>query len=139
MATSNKKTPSTATETAVPAKKAAAKKVVAATPKKAATAPAKKAAAVAPKKPAASAAKAKESAPAKKVSVPKTEKPASKAAAKKSVAPVGAPKSTVTPEERYHMIQTAAYYRAEQRGFAGGYEMEDWIAGEAQIDAKLNA
>jgi len=47
--------------------------------------------------------------------------------------------SAVTPEERCHMIATAAYFRAEQRGFAGGYEMADWIAAEAQIDAKLTA
>ena len=48
-------------------------------------------------------------------------------------------KNTVSPEERYCMIATAAYFRAEQRGFIGGYEMEDWISGEAEIDAKLNA
>lgn len=48
-------------------------------------------------------------------------------------------KNTVTPEDRYRMIATAAYFCAEQRGFAGGCEMEDWISGEAQIDAMLNA
>lgn len=37
------------------------------------------------------------------------------------------------------MIATATYFRAEQRGFAGGYEMEDWISGEAEIDTRLNA
>lgn len=51
----------------------------------------------------------------------------------------GIKKNAVTPEERYHMIATAAYFRAEQRGFEGGYEMEDWISGEAEIDARLNA
>ena len=49
-----------------------------------------------------------------------------------------AKKNTVTPEERYQMIATAAYFLAEQRGFTGGYEREDWISGEAQIDAKFN-
>jgi hypothetical protein len=67
---------------------------------------------------------------------PAASKPATtaKSAPQKSVK-----KNTATPEERYCMIATAAYFRAEHRGFVGGYEMEDWIAGEAQIDAKLGA
>lgn len=47
-------------------------------------------------------------------------------------------KNAVTPEERCHMIATAAYFRAEQRGFIDGHEMEDWICSELEIDAKLN-
>jgi Protein of unknown function (DUF2934) len=75
----------------------------------------------------------------------------SKAAAKKTATPAktstpkavknspqkAAKKSGVTPEDRYRMIATAAYFLAERRGFAGGYEMGDWIAAEAEIDAKL--
>lgn len=77
---------------------------------------------------------------AKKVSSPITETSASKPAATAKSAPQkSVKKSTVIPEERYRMIATAAYFRAKQRGFASGYEMEDWIAGEAQIDAKLSA
>jgi hypothetical protein len=49
-----------------------------------------------------------------------------------------AKKKSASPEERYHMICTAAYFIAEKRGFEGGYEMNDWIAAEAQIDATLN-
>jgi len=30
-------------------------------------------------------------------------------------------------------VAEAAYFIAEQRGFAAGYEMEDWLAAEAQI------
>jgi hypothetical protein len=30
-------------------------------------------------------------------------------------------------------IREAAYYRAQQRGFSPGYEIEDWLAAEAQI------
>lgn len=45
--------------------------------------------------------------------------------------------TTVSPEHRYHMIATAAYFLAERRGFAGGYEMQDWISAEAEIDAQL--
>ena len=44
--------------------------------------------------------------------------------------PVGA-------EERERIIAMAAYYRAERRGFAPGYEMEDWCEAEAEIDRQL--
>ena len=35
------------------------------------------------------------------------------------------------------MIESAAYYRAQSRGFSPGYEMEDWLAGEKEIEAML--
>ena len=31
------------------------------------------------------------------------------------------------------MIAEAAYYRAERRGFAPGYELEDWLQSEAEL------
>jgi hypothetical protein len=116
---SSKKTPAKA-ESATAAKKPAVKNPAA----KKATAPAAK-----PK------AAAKKPAPAadKKASAPKA------AAAAKSAPKKPAKKSAVTPEDRYRMIATAAYFLAERRGFAGGYEMGDWIAAEAEIDAKLKA
>ena len=40
-------------------------------------------------------------------------------------------------EDRQHMISTAAYYRAERRGFNGGDEVQDWLEAEAEIDAIL--
>jgi hypothetical protein len=40
-------------------------------------------------------------------------------------------------EERRHWILEAAYYRAERRGFTPGYELEDWLAAEAEIDGSL--
>ena len=40
-------------------------------------------------------------------------------------------------EDRQHMISTAAYYRAERRGFNGGDEVQDWLEAEAEIDATL--
>lgn len=48
---------------------------------------------------------------------------------------------SVSPEQRYTMIATAAYYLAERRGFEGGSEMDvqDWIAAEAQINAQLTS
>jgi DUF2934 family protein len=43
----------------------------------------------------------------------------------------------VSPQERQRMIEEAAYYRAQQRGFAPGNEVEDWIAAETEIDGLL--
>lgn len=40
-------------------------------------------------------------------------------------------------EKRAALIAEAAYYRAEKRGFAPGYEQEDWLAAEAEVDARL--
>lgn len=47
--------------------------------------------------------------------------------------------SPVTPEERYRMIQEAAYFRAETCGFVGGDVAEDWLQAEAEIDRMLKA
>ena len=39
----------------------------------------------------------------------------------------------LTPDELRQMIATAAYRRAEERGFEPGHELEDWLAAEAEI------
>ena len=41
-----------------------------------------------------------------------------------------------SPEERYRMVETAAYFIAEQHGFQGRSD-EHWVAAERQIAAKL--
>lgn len=46
---------------------------------------------------------------------------------------------TVSEDARRAMIAQAAYLRAEQRGFAPGGEIEDWMAAEAEVDALLRA
>lgn len=38
---------------------------------------------------------------------------------------------------RRHMIEEAAYYRAEKRGFRAGYELQDWLEAEVEIDMTL--
>jgi hypothetical protein len=43
----------------------------------------------------------------------------------------------VDAELRHEMIARAAYYIAEQRGFAPGHEFADWCAAEAAVDASL--
>lgn len=39
--------------------------------------------------------------------------------------------------DRILMVAEAAYYRAEQRGFAAGSEFEDWLAAEEEIARHL--
>jgi hypothetical protein len=43
----------------------------------------------------------------------------------------------VSAEDRECMIAEAAYYRAEQRGFAGGEDDQrlDWLTAECEVDA----
>jgi hypothetical protein len=59
----------------------------------------------------------------------------------KRLLPVSAmPPATAPGErERQSRIAEAAYYRAEKRGFAPGWEMEDWLAAEKEIDALTRA
>ena len=48
------------------------------------------------------------------------------------------PKRTdlLTDRQRYEAIALAAYYLSEQRGFAPGHEVEDWLKAETQIAAE---
>jgi hypothetical protein len=41
------------------------------------------------------------------------------------------------PDERRAMIAEAAYYRAERRGFERGYELDDWLQAERDIERAL--
>ena len=43
------------------------------------------------------------------------------------------------PDWHRQMIQEAAYFRAQARGFIGGDPVEDWLAAEAEIDALESA
>ena len=47
-----------------------------------------------------------------------------------------APEVERAPEaERSGWVAVAAYYHAERRGFAPGYELDDWLAAEAELVA----
>ena len=144
MATASKKTASAIkTVTGTVAKKPAANKVITEVKTtKTAVAAAKKTVAKTPvaktltvqataKKTTTPIATVKQAASPKTATVEPKAPSAKKPAAKKTTAPA-------SPQQRYHMISTAAYYLAERRGFAGGYEMQDWISAELGIDAKLN-
>jgi len=79
-----------------------------------------------------------------------TESPAKKTTAAKKAAPkekTSKPASTrkktakpaiITSEDRYKMIEVAAYYIAEKSGF-GHNHMDYWLQAEQEVDAKLNA
>jgi hypothetical protein len=41
------------------------------------------------------------------------------------------------PDLRHRMISEAAYYLYSQRGYAEGYDFDDWLTAEAQIDDLL--
>ena len=43
----------------------------------------------------------------------------------------------VTPEQRYHYVEVAAYYIAEKRGFDARFTEEDWAQAELEIDRLL--
>ena len=112
-------------------KKAAKKK----TAKKAPVA--KKTAAAASKKAAGKKTAKKKAAPKKTVAKKAVTK---KAVSKKvAAAPRAAakPRNPVSAAERYKMIQEAAYYKAERRGFEPGWEAQDWAESEREIDALL--
>jgi len=46
---------------------------------------------------------------------------------------------TVGGDTRRGMIAEAAYLRAEQRGFSGEMQLDDWLRAEQEIDARLSA
>lgn len=41
------------------------------------------------------------------------------------------------PEVRYRMISEAAYHRYLDRGCADGYDVDDWLAAEADVEREL--
>jgi len=49
------------------------------------------------------------------------------------------PSINITSEERWKMIATAAYHKAERRGFAPGSESQDWAEAEQEIDELLKS
>ena len=48
----------------------------------------------------------------------------------------GTPMS-ISPQDRRQMVSEGAYYRAEQRGFCGECQLEDWLAAEAEINTRF--
>lgn len=62
---------------------------------------------------------------------------AGKKKAKAKTAPAK-PKKAKSAVPTASMIADAAYYRAEQRGFAPGNELDDWLAAEAEVVEQIS-
>ena len=62
-----------------------------------------------------------------------------KPAARKSAAKARPATPGPSPAEREEMVRKAAYFRAQRRGFAPGYEWEDWLAAEGDVRDLLGA
>jgi len=45
----------------------------------------------------------------------------------------------VDPELRQRMISEAAYRRYAERNYADGYDLDDWLQAEAEIDSLLRS
>jgi hypothetical protein len=87
-------------------------------------------------------AKPADSMPAKPPPGPAADRAKSQLAAKPGPRPnvlIGGSLAPVTAQTRRRMIAEAAYYMAQQRGFAQGGEIEDWLLAEKQIDAVISA
>lgn len=48
------------------------------------------------------------------------------------------PKKAAVATPTASMIADAAYYRAQQRGFAPGRELDDWLAAEAEVVEQIS-
>jgi Protein of unknown function (DUF2934) len=67
------------------------------------------------------------------------------AAAKSVTAKIAKPPATrpsevvpvINQDRRRALIAEAAYFRAERRNFASGYETEDWLSAESEVDTLL--
>lgn len=45
----------------------------------------------------------------------------------------------ISPAERHHMVEIAAYYIAERRGFKESSTHDDWAQAEREVDAMIAA
>lgn len=43
--------------------------------------------------------------------------------------------TSIDATERLERIARAAYYRGEKRGFSQGFEVDDWLEAEREVDA----
>jgi hypothetical protein len=59
---------------------------------------------------------------------------ASKSVANLRSIPTKQAQSLTNKLDRQQLIAIAAYYRAARPGFDGGYELQDWLEAEAEID-----
>jgi hypothetical protein len=66
------------------------------------------------------------------------QKPVVKTASPRSFKTAADAPSRLSPEEVYRLIQESAYFKAKERGFAPGHEVQDWIEAEAEVRRRLD-
>lgn len=45
--------------------------------------------------------------------------------------------SEIDPELRYRLISEAAFHRYVDRGYVDGFDLDDWLAAESEVDQTL--
>jgi hypothetical protein len=75
-------------------------------------------------------------APERRAGAPRKRTPRKSSALKQDAA-MSARDIDISEEELRRQISEAAYYKAEQRGFAPGYEHQDWVEAEAEVRSRL--
>lgn len=60
-----------------------------------------------------------------------------KAASKKKVSAKKAAVTFINNEERYRMVQEAAYHLSEKQNFEPGKDMDNWLYAEMEIEALM--
>jgi hypothetical protein len=79
----------------------------------------------------------KKAAPKKKAATKKTTVK-KKSTVKKTTAAKKTQSLEISPRQRYEMIATMAYFRAEHRNFEPGYDRDDWFECEQIVDKMLS-
>ena len=46
-------------------------------------------------------------------------------------------RASASPQEIRRLIEEAAYYKAKERNFEPGHELDDWFAAEAEVRRRL--
>jgi Protein of unknown function (DUF2934) len=50
----------------------------------------------------------------------------------------GGVRAQASSEDARRQIAEAAYFRAKQRGFEPGHELEDWVEAESEVMGRIN-
>ena len=70
---------------------------------------------------------------------PVTPKPDTRSASVPASMPgSGGVRTQVSSEDTRRLIAEAAYFRAKERGFEPGHELEDWVEAESEVMGRIN-
>jgi hypothetical protein len=77
---------------------------------------------------------AAKTAPIKAAAAKTSAKPAARVSRAAAIPAAAKPApAALSAAQREQMVRTAAYFRAERRGFAPGNEWDDWLSAEAEV------